>query len=36
MQRWTDEVMCRMAVLLPEEYRGVYRDNPRVKELYHP
>ena len=33
MQRWTDEVMCRMAVLLPEEYRGVYRDNPRVKEL---
>lgn len=33
MQRWTDEVMCRMAVILPENYRGVYRDHPRVKEL---
>ncbi len=25
--------MCRIAVLLPEEYRGVYKDHPRVKEL---
>ncbi len=33
MHRWTDEVMCRIAVLLPEEYRGVYRGHPRVKEL---
>ena len=33
MQRWTDEVMCRIAILLPEEYRGVYRGHPRVKEL---
>jgi len=33
MQRWTDEVMCRIAILLPEEYRGVYREHPRVKEL---
>jgi 1-acyl-sn-glycerol-3-phosphate acyltransferase len=33
MQRWTDEVMCRIAVLIPEQYRGVYKDHPRVKEL---
>ena len=33
MSRWTDEVMCRIAVLLPESYRGVYKDHPRVKEL---
>jgi hypothetical protein len=31
MQRWTDEVMRRMTVLLPEEYGGVYRDHPKVK-----
>ena len=23
----------RAAVLLPEEYRGVYKEHPRVKEL---
>jgi len=33
MGRNSDEVMCRIAVLLPEEYRGIYRDHPRVKEL---
>jgi 1-acyl-sn-glycerol-3-phosphate acyltransferase len=33
LQRWTDEVMCRMAVRLLEEYRGVNRDHPRVKGL---
>jgi 1-acyl-sn-glycerol-3-phosphate acyltransferase len=33
MQYWTDEVMCRIAVLLPETYRGYYKDHPRVKEL---
>jgi hypothetical protein len=33
MQRWTDEVMCRIAFLLPEEHREVYKDHPRVKEL---
>jgi 1-acyl-sn-glycerol-3-phosphate acyltransferase len=25
--------MCRIAVLLPESYRGYYKDHPRVKEL---
>jgi 1-acyl-sn-glycerol-3-phosphate acyltransferase len=29
----TDEIMCRIAALLPEEVRGVYADYPRVKEL---
>jgi 1-acyl-sn-glycerol-3-phosphate acyltransferase len=30
---YTDEIMCRIAVLLPEENRGVYADHPRLKEL---
>jgi len=29
----TDEVMCRIAVLLPERYHGFYKGHPRVKEL---
>ena len=29
----TDEVMCRIAANLPENYRGYYKDYPRVKEL---
>jgi 1-acyl-sn-glycerol-3-phosphate acyltransferase len=29
----TTEVMCRIAALLPPEYRGVYADHPRLKEL---
>ncbi|MCL4529485.1 MAG: 1-acyl-sn-glycerol-3-phosphate acyltransferase [Chloroflexi bacterium] len=29
----TDEIMCRIAVLLPEKYRGVYARHPRLKEL---
>jgi 1-acyl-sn-glycerol-3-phosphate acyltransferase len=29
----TDEVMCRIAAMLPESYRGFYKDFPRVKEL---
>lgn len=33
MQQYTDEVMARIAVLLPEEQRGFYRDHPRVQEL---
>lgn len=28
-----DELFCRIAVLLPETYRGYYKDFPRVKEL---
>ena len=29
----TDEAMCRIAALLPEHYRGFYKDYPRVQEL---
>jgi len=29
----TDEIMCRIAANLPEEYRGFYKDYPRVQEL---
>jgi 1-acyl-sn-glycerol-3-phosphate acyltransferase len=33
MQKYTDEVMCRFAMLLPEERRGAYAQHPRLKEL---
>lgn len=33
LQRNTDEIMCRIAALLPTGYRGVYSDHPRLKEL---
>jgi 1-acyl-sn-glycerol-3-phosphate acyltransferase len=33
MQEYTDEVMCRIAALLPEERRGVYAEHPRLKEI---
>ena len=33
LQEYTDEVMCRIAALLPEEMRGVYTGHPRIKEL---
>jgi 1-acyl-sn-glycerol-3-phosphate acyltransferase len=29
----TEEIMCRIAALLPEKYRGVYADHPRLHEL---
>lgn len=29
----TTEIMCQIASLLPEKYRGVYADHPRLKEL---
>lgn len=29
----TDEIMCRIAMLLPEQYHGFYADHPRLKEL---
>jgi len=29
----TDEIMCRIGAMLPPEYRGVYADHPRLKEL---
>ena len=33
MQRGTDELMCRIASMLPESYRGHYKSYPRVQEL---
>ncbi len=33
MREATDEIMCRLAVDLPEKYRGVYADHPRLKQL---
>jgi 1-acyl-sn-glycerol-3-phosphate acyltransferase len=33
LTRSTDEIMCRIAALLPPEYRGYYKDHPRLKEL---
>jgi len=33
MQRNTDEIMCRIAAMLPESYRGAYQNHPRLDEL---
>ncbi len=33
LQEYTDEIMCRIAALLPEYNRGYYTDHPRLKEL---
>ncbi|MFW5714328.1 MAG: lysophospholipid acyltransferase family protein [Brevefilum sp.] len=33
LSRYTDEIMCRIAALLPPDYRGFYSDHPRLKEL---
>ena len=33
MHQATEEIMCRIAALLPEKYRGVYANHPRLKEL---
>jgi 1-acyl-sn-glycerol-3-phosphate acyltransferase len=33
LKQYTDEIMCRIAAILPEKYRGVYADHPRLKEL---
>jgi 1-acyl-sn-glycerol-3-phosphate acyltransferase len=33
MRQATDEIMCRIASMLPEKYRGVYSDHPRLREL---
>jgi len=33
VERALDEVMCRIAVLIPEEQRGYYAGHPRVKSL---
>jgi len=33
LQRFTDEIMCRIAALLPDKYHGHYAGNPRIKEI---
>lgn len=33
LRHWTDEIMCHIAVMLPERNRGHYADHPRLKEL---
>ena len=33
LKQFTDEIMCRIASLIPEKYRGVYANHPRLKEL---
>lgn len=33
LEQYTDEIMCRIAALLPPERRGVYADHPRLKTL---
>ncbi len=33
LQSATDDLMCRIASMLPESYRGVYAGHPRLKEL---
>ncbi|MEP7136752.1 MAG: lysophospholipid acyltransferase family protein [Chloroflexota bacterium] len=33
MREATDEIMCRIGAILPEKYRGVYAEHPRLKEL---
>lgn len=33
LARYTEEMMCRIASELPEAYRGIYTDHPRLREL---
>ena len=33
LKQYTDEIMCRIAVLLPPQYRGYYAEHPRLQEL---
>jgi 1-acyl-sn-glycerol-3-phosphate acyltransferase len=33
LQRCTDEIMCRIAAMLPSRYHGFYANHPRLKEL---
>jgi len=33
LKHHTDEIMCHIAALLPEKYRGVYAEHTRLKEL---
>lgn len=33
LQQYTEEIMCRIAALLPPQNWGFYKDHPRLKEL---
>jgi 1-acyl-sn-glycerol-3-phosphate acyltransferase len=33
LKEYTDEIMCRIAALLPENYRGFYASHARLQEL---
>jgi 1-acyl-sn-glycerol-3-phosphate acyltransferase len=33
LQAQTDEIMCQIAALLPDSYRGVYSEHPRLQEI---
>ncbi|HUH95945.1 MAG TPA: lysophospholipid acyltransferase family protein [Anaerolineales bacterium] len=33
LKKFTDEIMCHIAAELPEKYRGVYSEHPRLKAL---
>jgi 1-acyl-sn-glycerol-3-phosphate acyltransferase len=33
LQADTDEIMCRIAALIPQDQRGFYADHPRLKEF---
>jgi 1-acyl-sn-glycerol-3-phosphate acyltransferase len=33
MRQATDEIMCRIAVMLPESYRGAYKEHDRLREI---
>jgi 1-acyl-sn-glycerol-3-phosphate acyltransferase len=33
LKEYTDEIMCRIAALLDEKNRGVYRNHPRLQEI---
>ncbi len=35
MEEGVEEIMCRIAALLPENYHGIYVGNPRIQELKH-
>jgi 1-acyl-sn-glycerol-3-phosphate acyltransferase len=33
LQENTDEIMCHIAALLPPDYRGVYAEHPKLREI---
>lgn len=33
LEKYTHEIMCRIAALIPEEYHGVYKGEERIKEI---